>query len=193
MTTALIIVDMQRLFLDMTDTALPNILKLASHFKSRNLPIFLTQHGHAKRDLKDPNYKNQLVEKMGRDECLVMGTKNWEFLPEIKAIIPAKPESGDGGDVRVIPKNTYDSFINTGLEGILRSKSVERVVVCGVMTNFCCDTTARSAFNRGFQTWMVKDACGSASKTQHEIGLKAFELLCGGLVTTDEVLNRLGG
>ena len=91
----------------------------------------------------------------------------------------------------LIGKNTYDAFINTDLGDIMKERNVERVVVCGVMTDCCCDTTARSAFNRGFETWLVKDACGSANKKQHEAGLRGFGFAFGDVLTTLEVMDRL--
>lgn len=88
-------------------------------------------------------------------------------------------------------KNTYDAFINTDLGDVLERASIERVVVCGVMTDCCCDTTARSAFNRGYETWLVRDACGSANSNQHEAGLRGFGFAFGEVLTTEEVVERL--
>lgn len=53
------------------------------------------------------------------------------------------------------------------------------------------DTTARSAFNRGFETWLVSDACGSANKAQHQAGLRGFGFAFGDVLTTEEALERL--
>lgn len=91
----------------------------------------------------------------------------------------------------IIGKNTYDAFINTNLADVLKEEGTERLVVCGVMTDCCVDTTARSAFNRGFETWMVKDACGTATKKQHEAGLVGFGYAFGEVLETAEVLERL--
>jgi len=181
MTTALLVIDMQRIFLDMTTTALPNILTLISHFKAHSLPLLFTQHGHSEAELTPP-YKSQLVRKWGPNGSIATGTKDWELLPEIKK--EAKGQT-------IIAKDTYDAFINTNFTEVLHEKNVERIVVCGVMTDCCCDTTARSAFNRGWETWMVKDACGSANEKQHEAGLSGFGFACGGLVSTEEVLRKV--
>jgi nicotinamidase-related amidase len=91
-----------------------------------------------------------------------------------------------------VRKNVYDAFVGTDLEERLRRDKVERVVIVGVMTDCCCDTTGRSAFNRGWETWMVSDATGSASKEQHEAGLKAWGFEYGDVIDTEEVLRRLG-
>lgn len=181
MVTALLVVDMQHVFLNMTTTALPNVLKLIDHFKALSLPIIFTQHGHTKEELTPP-YKNQLVRKWGPNGSIAIGTKDWELLPEIAQKVEDYPTVG---------KNTYDAFIDTNLRTLLSEKDIERVVVCGVMTDCCCDTTARSAFNRGFETWLVEDACGSANKMQHESGLRGFGFAFGDVVKTQDVMDKL--
>ena len=181
MATALLIVDMQHVFLEMTSTALPNVLKLIDHFKAKAMPCIFTQHGHTKEELTPP-YKNQLVRKWGPNGSIAIGSRDWEMIPEVARKVESCPCVG---------KNTYDAFINTNLGYILEEKNVERVVVCGVMTDCCCDTTARSAFNRGFETWLVKDACGSANKQQHEAGLRGFGFAFGDVLTTSEVMSKV--
>lgn len=181
MNTVLLIVDMQHVFVDMTTVALPNILKLCDKFKASTFPLIFTQHGHSKEELTPP-LKNQLVRKWGPAGSIATGTRDWELMPEVKKI--AK-------DHRVVAKNTYDAFLNTDLSNILERNSIERVVVCGVMTDCCCDTTARSAFNRGYETWLVQDACGSANKRQHEAGLRGFGFAFGEVLSTAEVIKRL--
>lgn len=177
MKSVLLVIDMQTYFESMVSTALPNVLKLVSHFQSRGLPIVFTQHGHTDKELTPP-YRNQLVRKWGPEGSIRVGTKGWHFLPDIKDALhyslSGSPPSSSA--MIVVAKNTYDAFLGTGdltetaLEDFLRNEGVERVVVCGVMTDCCCDTTARGAFNRGFETWMVSNACGTANKTQHERG-----------------------
>ncbi|KAI1611101.1 hypothetical protein EDD36DRAFT_443156 [Exophiala viscosa] len=61
------------------------------------------------------------------------------------------------------------------------------------MTDCCCDTTARSAFNRGNETWLVSETCGSANKRQHEAGLRGFGFAFGDVLTTSEAIRQLWG
>ncbi|KAI4266899.1 MAG: hypothetical protein L6R38_008490 [Xanthoria sp. 2 TBL-2021] len=129
-------------------------------------------------------FKNQLVRKWGPAGSIAKGSKDWELMPDID---PLATENENP----IIHKNTYDAFINTNLAAVLEEKGIERVVVCGVMTDCCCDTTARSAFNQGFETWLVKDACGTASKKQHEAGLNGFGYAFGEVLETEEVVKRL--
>lgn len=206
--TALLVIDCQSFFHPMlissTHPVIPNILRLCAHFRFLDLPRIFTQHGHTTSELKPP-YRNQLVAKWGPNGSIHVGSKKWALIDELKEEAEGKSTldgesqdeerhlSGVGteGDVIMMGKNTYDAFINTALADVLEQKKVERVVVVGVMTDCCVDTTARSAFNRGFETWVVSDACASADETQHEAGLRGFEFGFGEVLETKEVLKRL--
>lgn len=118
----------------------------------------------------------------GPDGSIARGSSDWELIPELQQL--AK-------NCAKVQKNTYDAFINTELGALLEEGQVERVVVCGVMTDCCCDTTARSAFNRGYETWLVSDACGSANKTQHEAGLRGFGFAFGQTPPTVQAIQKL--
>lgn len=182
MATALLVIDMQKFFLPMAGgSVIQNITSLVSHFRSKHLACFFTQHGHTKAELTPP-FKNQLVRKWGPEGSIAVKSADWELIPEISAQLDTSP---------IVAKNTYDAFVNSDLASKLEEQKVERVVVVGVMTDCCCDTTARSAFNRGYETWLVSDACGSANKQQHEAGLRGFAFAFGEVVTTQEVLKRV--
>lgn len=74
--------------------------------------------------------------------------------------------------VVVVEKETYSAFRKTGLEELLREMGVEEVIVSGVMTNLCCETTAREAFVRGFRVFFSTDATATTSADLHEATLK---------------------
>ena len=154
--TALLVIDMQNFFLPMTITALPNIIKLSHYFSSNGWPQFFTQHGHPPSDFEEP-ITNQLVRKWGKDGSLHINTLDWQLIPDIQKLVDKAKEGGKVGQ-KVIPKNTYDAFLGTRLEESLRKEGVERCVIVGVMTDCCCDTTGRSAFNRGFEVRCTRHA-----------------------------------
>lgn len=58
----------------------------------------------------------------------------------------------------MVEKDTYSAFRGTRLEEVLREMGAEEVIVTGVMTNLCCETTAREAFVRGFRVFFSTDA-----------------------------------
>ncbi len=65
------------------------------------------------------------------------------------------------GDL-TIPKTTPDSFLRTSLEAVLQARQVERLIVCGMHTEFCVDTTVRRALALGYPVTLVDDAHTSA-------------------------------
>ena len=67
----------------------------------------------------------------------------------------------------LIEKHQYDAFYETGLSEILESERVETVIITGVMTNLCVETTARSAFVRGYETILPVDATASYGYDYH--------------------------
>ncbi|RMY77922.1 hypothetical protein D0863_01024 [Hortaea werneckii] len=176
--TALLVIDCQSVFEPMiASVAVPDIKRLHNHFEATSLSIIYTQHGHTKEELTPP-YKNQLGSRWIDSPRQL----RLELIPELKTLAEQYPK---------VQKNTYDAFINTDLASILVDRKIGRVVVCGVMTDCCCDTTARSAFNRGYETWLVSDACGSANKTQHQAGLRGFGFAFGETPTTAEAIKML--
>ena len=187
MKTALIAVDCQKSFEAELRKPLPNILKLIKGFaatsKQETVTVF-TQHGHTQEELSG-KVPNQLVRRWTPSGSIHYGSPSWEFLPDIEALKTK--------NVHTCPKNSYDAFVNTGLEDWLRKADVGRVAVVGCLSDFCCETTAKSAFCRGFETWYVEDACGTASREMHEAGVDAFKKLCADTVSAKQVLDWLDG
>jgi nicotinamidase-related amidase len=62
---------------------------------------------------------------------------------------------------RVIQKAHPNSFLDTSLEAELRTKAVEHVVICGMMTSMCVDATVRAAVDLGFEATVAHDACAT--------------------------------
>lgn len=109
------------------------------------------------------------------------GSKEAEFLPEV-APLPGE---------LVVDKTSSGAFNSGGLEQSLRYLEVERLVVCGVDTRYCVETTVRDASDRGFDVVLVSDACASKSRALHQAGI---DLLHGSYCvsqTTDEVVARI--
>ena len=74
---------------------------------------------------------------------------------------------------RVITKDAPNAFLRTSLERELRERSVDAVVVCGMMTSMCVDATARAAADLGFGVTVVHDACAAPELSFGGIGVPA--------------------
>ncbi len=177
--SALLVIDMQQFFLDEESHAciprgravLANIAKVVDRFREMDRPVIYTRHAY----LDDEPLG--VMERWWNDN-IREGDPLSEIAPEIK---PAM------GDV-VLRKTRYSAFIGTGLEEMLRSAGIQRLVVTGVMTHLCCETTAREAFMRDFDVYFVIDATASSDDDLH---LSSLRTLTDGFVipvTTEEVL-----
>ncbi len=154
--SALLIIDMQKYFLYKTSHAyipsaeiiLPGVKQLISIYSRKNLPVIFTLHSNTK---ENEGMMGKWWPKLLR-----------EGSPE--SHIPAELELPGG---IIIEKNQYDAFYNTNLEQILHEENISQVVICGVMTNVCCETTARSAFVRGFEVFFTIDGTATYNEDQH--------------------------
>lgn len=73
-----------------------------------------------------------------------------------------------------MPKHTYSGFYNTDLERHLKETGKTEVIITGVMTNLCCETTAREAFIRGFRVFFSSDATATINEDLHVSSLKSL-------------------
>ena len=135
---ALLVIDMQRFFLDPGSptftcgglAVLPNVKKLVEAFRGAKRPVIFTRHVHHPDGL-DAGIMGWWWQGMCRE-----GTPESEVHDEI-APLP---------DEKVILKHRYSAFYNTDLETVLRCLRVEDLVIAGIMTNMCCESTARDAY-----------------------------------------------
>ncbi len=181
MKTALLIIDCQVFFAEMIEVALPKIKMLHEYFAESSRIVIFTQHGHTKDDLIPP-ITNQIVRNDGPENTVMVDTPRWQLHADI--VVMAK-------DATIVKKNTYDAFLDTRLYPMLRAKGIQRVLIAGVMSDVCCNSTARSAFDRGFETWFVSDACYSENEEQHERAVKDMKIVISRVHTAAEALAML--
>ncbi len=95
-------------------------------------------------------------------------------------------------DQRVV-KRRYSAFIqgSSDIENVLRDNDIETVIVTGVATNVCCESTARDAMMLNYRSLMVSDGCATLTDEEHAATLGNFYLFFGDVQTTDELVARL--
>lgn len=125
------------------------------------------------------------------DELIHCDDEDSQLIGDLIDGIPHSNE-GTGGHLapreRVVRKTTYDAFFDTALEAFLRDNEVEQVLIVGVLTHLCCETTARSAFVRGFEVYVAADATATSSESLHLGSLMALADGFGVVMSTEEVL-----
>lgn len=172
--TALLLIDLQEYFRALINPILKNILKVLEKARDEQIPVFFTQHGHKKDE--PPG----MIEKWW-SEIILYGTREHALLPELKV---SEKDS-------IIPKNRYNAFHGTGLEEKLKSQKITDVVMGGVMTNLCCETTARDAFVRNFRVFFLADGTQTASQDLHLASLKNLAFGFATLMTCEQAAKSL--
>lgn len=181
--SALIVIDMQDYFcdpnapafLDSTPFINEHLVPLIESYLRSNLAVVFTRH----IDSEDPR---DIMNRWWRGKIERDG--------EWSALSPPFRQQAAGAEV--IEKNRYDAFHGTRLEELLRSRGVEQVVIGGVMTHLCCETTARAAFTRGFPAFFLVDGTASSTKRHHEAALLNLKHGFATLVSTSFVRDSLG-
>ena len=183
--TALVIIDMQRDFMEpggFGETLGNDVSQLARAVKpcaavlaaarDAGLLVVHTREGH-RPDLSDappakiergkPSLRIGDPGPMGR--ILIQGEPGHDIIP---ALYPIKGEI-------VIDKPGKGAFYATPLGDILKEHNIENLLVCGVTTEVCVNTTVREANDRGYRCVVLADGCASYFPEFHEMGLKMIK------------------
>jgi nicotinamidase-related amidase len=179
---ALLLIDMQRDFLEpggfgemlgndvsqLRRTIDPNRVLLAA-WRARKLPVMHTREGH-RSDLSDLPPAKKIRGRsatcigdagpMGR--ILVRGEKGHDIVPELY------PQAGEP----IIDKPGKGAFFATDLHAILQNLGVTQLIVTGVTTEVCVNTTVREANDRGYDCLVPEDCVGSYFPEFQRVGLK---------------------
>lgn len=161
LSSALLIIDLQKYFISEESHAyipsvhaiLPRIEELIDLYLQNNLTVILTQHIN--------------------DEYNAGMMKKWwkELIYEDNVLSIIYPGIVRDNNI-IIKKSQYDAFYQTRLDNILKSKGIKQIVIGGVMTHLCCDTTARSAFVHGYEVFFLIDGTASYTEQQHVSAIK---------------------
>lgn len=158
---ALLILDMQEYFLDPNSHAfipsaaavIPHLKQLSRQFAQRQRPVICTQHLNTRDDAGNMNtWWQDLITREHPLQGIIP-----DFVTDPTAIIQ---------------KSQYDAFFESQLQDRLQSDGVEQVVIGGVMTHLCCETTARSAFVRGYEVFFLVDGTATYSRDFHVAALR---------------------
>jgi ureidoacrylate peracid hydrolase len=145
--------------------------------RKAGVPIVFTRYTY-RADFKDGGFMLREKFPMLADaNALVAGSWDQALLDELGA------QPGDF----VIDKNRPSSFHGTPLDSYLKGLGVEEVVVCGVTTNCCVETTVRDAAQRDFRTFVLSDAVAEWDDERQQGALKTMGLLFAHLLTTAQL------
>ncbi len=189
-TKALIVVDMQNGFLkpdgfmakaglniDQCIAAIKPNQRVVAACRAANIPVILTRYT-LRSDYKDAGLLGDIYPALKESGAMVVGTRDWEIVDELKPM---------PGDI-VLDKQRYSSFYNTNLEVTLRALGVTLLVVTGVTTNICVESTVRDAFFRDFKVTVLEDCVGAVDEMMQQGPLHSFRYGFGDVMTSDEFI-----
>lgn len=193
--TALIVVDMQNSFcaddggcgktglpIRNLQAAIQPCVNLVAAARAAGIPVIYTRYMYR------PDYADggvlikHLLPELKETQALQAGTWDIEVVPELT------PQSNDF----IVDKNRPSSFYATNLETILNGLDVDSLVVCGVTTNCCVESTVRDASHRDYKTFVVQDAVAELDDERHQVALKSMAMLFANLVTVADVEGAWG-
>ena len=90
----------------------------------------------------------------------------------------------------IVKKHTYSAFYNTNLHSILKEHNITQLIICGVMTHLCVETTVREAFLRNYEIFLPMDATATYTEDLHLGTLKAIQHGFGIVCTVEDILQK---
>jgi len=175
----LLILDMQRYFLDESSHAwipsgkaiIPGLNKAARYFRDAGRSVIATQHVNTidNAGMMDSWWSELLLE----DHALIDIDHDLEIQPQ-----------------EILQKSQYDAFIHSKLESRLVEQGVKQVVIGGVMAHLCCETTARSAFGRGFEVFFLVDGTATYNQNYHQATLLNLAHGVAVLTTINQIIKE---
>lgn len=180
--TAVVVIDLQKGITSLptepysSKVVIENTVKILTKVRQKNMPVFLV-HVTPSPDLKDALHpvSETTFQSSGYNS-------SWsEYVPELN-IQPSD---------FLITKHQWGAFYGTELDLQLRRRGIDTIILCGISTNLGVESTARYAYELGFNQIFVSDAMAARSKEEHEFPLKYIFPRLGLIRKTDEVLLAL--
>jgi nicotinamidase-related amidase len=181
--SALLVIDMQLFFLDPASPSftcgglaiLPMLEKIIHAFRQAGRPVIFTRHVH------HPDHLDSGIMGWWWEGICIEGSPESEIHQDIY------PKSNE----KVIFKHRYSAFYNTDLETVLRCQQVEDIVITGIMTNMCCESTARDAYYRDYRVFFPADGTGSITEEMHLASLLNLAFGFSWVTDVDTVVAQL--
>ncbi len=182
--TALVVIDLQKGIAGMptqpyaAEAVIANAAKLAQAFRQNDMPVFLVRVKPS-ADARDA-LKPEADVKMQMNASAMPA--DWsEIVPEMG------PEPTDF----LITKKQWGAFYGTELDLQLRRRKIGAIVLCGIATSIGVESTARFAYEYGYEQIFAEDAMASRSKEEHDSTIKNIFPRMGRVRKTEEILAEL--
>lgn len=193
MARAILVIDVQKVYTDPAsplhcvgnDAVIANINKVLTAAEKSDDLVIHVRHVHQ----SDGSDAGRMFDFSGEPGEIGFVTGSDEVEDDPRLMIPE--------NALVVTKQRYSCFVGTGLDQILRERSIDRIVVTGFMTNFCCEATARNGHDLDYFVDFLLDATGcpdlSDSATQAAIKDATATTLSAGFARVMSTADWLAG
>lgn len=176
----------QYYFCRLQDVVIPANRKLLRAFREAGLRVIYTRVGPQLQDGSD------MIARRQRRDLDQLSAHSVPALwaagtPEYAILDALAPSSGE----YIVDKNSSGAFNSTGIDQILRNMGVQSLVITGIATEMCVETTARDASDRGFNVVIAEDATATFEPKSHIASLYNFAKSYGLVRSADEVIQLI--
>lgn len=126
-----------------------------------------------------------ILDKIKQSGAFRAGTPGAETIPELKAL--------GGRVVSVGGKVGFNAFANTDLDTVLRGRGIRTVLVAGMVTSLCIDSTGRAAYERGYAVQILSDCTSGRTAAEQSFYCQSIFPLYGGVLDSGEAIRQLAG
>ncbi|MDR7225426.1 MULTISPECIES: cysteine hydrolase family protein [Aminobacter] len=155
------------------DTVVPNVARLAKAMRAKNLPVFFARVGSIKGDGSDQTERHR---KQGL--TVALNERPAQILEGL----------GVEDEDLIITKSGSGCFTSTNLDHMLRNMGIRDVILTGIWTNSCVETTARNAGDLDYRVVIVEDGCAAMTEKLHKHALEYLDNNWGAVRSTEEVI-----
>lgn len=160
----------------------PRIKRLIEHCRGRRIPVIFTVFSKTNNYLDRPGSGDSMPNRYPE-----LGIDQSSFFVEGRVWHELAPREGE----IVIHKPSYGAFYDTPLETILKNLGKDTVIICGTLTNYCCGTTARQAYERSFKVVLGSDVTSTDDPDMQEPELKVLRKGFAKVLSADEIIKML--
>lgn len=187
--TALIVIDMQKGFIEKgafleveaARNMIPTLQKLISVCRENAIPIIYTRMSH--QFIKSTVYPELWPDHFKKDgsPILVPGSREFELVDELEVT----------DEDLIVDKDRYSAFFGTKLDIILKEKGIQNVIITGLASNVCCESTARDAFFLNYRVVFLDDCNATLNDEMHRGAVENIKLVFGYVLNSQELVEKI--
>lgn len=198
--TAIIAIDMQNGFcspagsmcakgggdISMMRSTIPQVRELVEAGRDRGVLDIWTKQEHYKDDITKLRHKiTPHTLRWPAGPTGLKGTWDSEFVEELADLATEPAE--------IVIKHRFSAFFDTRLDTLLRMKGITTLIVCGVATTHCVETTVRDAYQKDYDVIVPSEAVGALTEEPHLASLWMIDRFFGKVMSTSDVVRLISG